>query len=95
MIKRLSLLLLPTLVSLSLEAAETDPLFQSVERLDITITAPFGRIDKERDKETEYEGVLSYVDSAGATVSLDVVLEVRGNYRLIKRNCRYSHCGWI
>jgi hypothetical protein len=45
MIKRLSLLLLSILVSLSLEAAETDPLFQSAERLDITITAPFGRID--------------------------------------------------
>lgn len=94
MIKRLPLLLFPILVSLSLEAAGTDPLFQSAERLDITITAPFGRIDKERDKETEYEGVLSYVDSAGATVSLDLVLEVRGNYRLIKRNCRYSQL-WV
>lgn len=94
MIKRLSLLLFPIFISISLEAAESDLLFQSVERLDITITAPFGRIDKERDKETEYDGVLSYVDSAGAVVNLDVALEVRGNYRLIKRNCRYSQL-WV
>jgi hypothetical protein len=94
MLKRLSLLLIPILTSVSLEAAESDLLFQSTERLEITITAPFGRIDKERDKEIEYAGVLSYVDSAGATINLDVELEVRGNYRLIKSNCRYSQL-WV
>ncbi len=94
MLKRLSLLLIPILTSVSLEAAESDLLFQSTERLEITITAPFGRIDKERDKEIEYAGVLSYVDSAGATINLDVELAVRGNYRLIKSNCRYSQL-WV
>ena len=94
MLKRLSLLLIPILTSVSLEAAESDLLFQSTERLEITITAPFGRIDKERDKEIEYAGVLSYVDSAGATINLDVELGVRGNYRLIKSNCRYSQL-WV
>ena len=94
MLKRLSLLLIPILTSVSLEAAESDLLFQSTERLEITITAPFGLIDKERDKEIEYAGVLSYVDSAGATINLDVELGVRGNYRLIKSNCRYSQL-WV
>lgn len=94
MLKRLSLLLIPILTSVSLEAAESDLLFQSTERLEITITAPFGRIDKERDKEIEYAGVLSNVDSAGATINLDVELAVRGNYRLIKSNCRYSQL-WV
>ncbi len=94
MLKRLSLLLIPILTSVSLEAAESDLLFQSTERLEVTITAPFGRIDKERDKEIEYAGVLSYVDSAGATINLDVELAVRGNYRLIKSNCRYSQL-WV
>lgn len=94
MMKRLSIMLFPVFISISLAAEESDLLFQSAEPLDITITAPFRRIDKERDKETEYEGLLSYLDAQGETVNLDVMLEVRGNYRLIKRNCRYSQL-WV
>ncbi|MCH8263802.1 MAG: hypothetical protein IIC10_00280 [Proteobacteria bacterium] len=71
-----------------------DPLFQSTDLLDITLVAPFDRIDRDRDKEQEYEGSLSYTDANGQEVVLDITLEVRGNDRLKKENCRYSQL-WV
>ena len=71
-----------------------DPLFQSSEIIDITLTAPFRLIDDERDKEKEYEGSLSYTDAVGEQVRLDVGLQVRGNWRLRKDNCTYSQL-WV
>jgi hypothetical protein len=48
-----------------LAAAEPDPLFQSVDSLDITLTGPFTTIDRERDKDTEYTGdTLTYLKTA-------------------------------
>lgn len=78
-------------------AAQTtvpDPLFASDSLLDITLTAPFAEIDRDRDKEKAYPGTLSYVDESGQQVVLDVSLEVRGNWRLQKDNCRYSQL-WV
>jgi len=71
-----------------------DLLFQSTEVLDITLTAPFRTIDRERDKEKEYEGTLSYLSDSGEEVVLDVNLTVRGNWRLQKYNCQYSQL-WV
>ncbi|MCH7817019.1 MAG: hypothetical protein IIC60_10675 [Proteobacteria bacterium] len=75
-------------------ATEPDPLFQSTELLDITITGPFALIDGNRKKDEEYTGTLSYTDATGQQVVLDVKLEVRGNWRLEKENCRYSQL-WV
>lgn len=75
-------------------AAESDPLFNSDELLDITLTAPFDRIDDDRDKELQYDGTLSYVDESGQQVDLDVELSVRGNWRLDRRNCSYAQL-WV
>lgn len=76
-------------------AAQLDSLFQSSDILDITLTAPFARIDRERDKEKKYkDATLSYVDGSGMQIVLDVELEVRGNYRLQKDICRYSQL-WV
>lgn len=82
---------LPTAVAF---AAEPDPLFQSSDLLDITLSAPFRLIDRERDKDKEYQGSLSYTDASGQQVVLDVTLEVRGQWRLRKENCRYSQL-WV
>ena len=76
------------------QAAPPDVLFLSRDILDITLTAPFGEIDRARDKDTEYEGTLRYTDSNNAEVVLDVKLQVRGNYRLQASVCRYSQL-WI
>tara|TARA_Y100000031_G_scaffold114598_1_gene126743 strand:+ start:620 stop:1006 length:387 start_codon:yes stop_codon:yes gene_type:complete len=71
-------------------AADPDPLFQSSETLEITLTAQIDEIDDTRDKDTEYEGTLSYLDAAGTEIILDASFSVRGNWRLDKRNCRYA-----
>ena len=76
------------------QTAEPDPLFLSDTPLNITFEAPFGQIDRERDKEAEYEGVMRYTDASGEELSFDIGLEVRGNWRLQKSNCRYSQL-WI
>ena len=81
-------------IATSAQSAEPDPLFQSDTPLDITFEAPFAQIDRERDKEAEYEGVMRYVDADGLEVRLDMKLEVRGDWRLQKRNCHYSQL-WV
>lgn len=88
------LLALLTGSSLSAAAEAPDPLFSSPEPFALTLTAPFARIDRERDKEQEYVGTLSYVDESGAMVVMDVDLEIRGNWRLRKANCNYSQL-WV
>ena len=94
MCRFLSLLLCSISSGALLAAGSPDPLFQSTEILDITLVAAFDRIDRDRDKEQEYEGTLSYTDANGQEVVLDITLEVRGNDRLKKANCRYSQL-WV
>ena len=94
MCRLLSLLLCSVSSGALFAAPPPDPLFQSTDLLDITLVAPFDRIDRDRDKEQEYEGSLSYTDANGQEVVLDITLEVRGNDRLKKENCRYSQL-WV
>ena len=94
----LALMLAVALIPLSsgvISAPEApNPLFQSNEILDITLTAPFGLIDRERDKEQKYDATLSYQDSTGQTSTQKISLKVRGNNRLRKDLCKYSQL-WI
>lgn len=93
--RSLTLFLLSTwMLTASAQVVELDPLFQSNVPLSITFEAPFAQIDRERDKEAEYKGIMRYVDSAGLEVRFDIALEVRGNWRLKKSNCRYSQL-WV
>jgi len=97
MIRAIPLVVLSVLYFTPLRAAESAqpaPLFQSEETLAITLTAPFGLIDSDRDKEQEYEGTLSYLSADGQPVLLDANFEVRGNFRLRKDVCRYSQL-WV
>jgi len=94
MCRFLSLLLCSVSTAVLFAAPSPDPLFQSADLLDITLVAPFDQIDRDRDKEREYEGSLSYTDANGQEVVLDITLEVRGNDRLKKANCRYSQL-WV
>lgn len=89
----LTLFILPC-AALRAQPATPDPLFSSDELLNITLTAPFRQIDRERDKKAEYAGALSYTDSEGAPVVLNIKLQVRGNYRLDPKICRYSQL-WL
>ncbi len=61
------------------------PLFASAEPLELTLEAPFKRIDRERDKSQEYAGRLLHDD-----LTLDVKLSVRGNFRLRRKVCHHA-----
>lgn len=76
------------------QAANEAPLFLNTDVLDITLSGPFRTIDRERDKDSEYEGgILTYLDN-GQEISLDVKFEVRGNFRLRNDVCNYAQL-WI
>ncbi|MEZ5491154.1 MAG: hypothetical protein R3F50_12660 [Gammaproteobacteria bacterium] len=94
MIRACFLVLLFSVPLVSLQATERAPLFESDDTLELKLTAPFRAIDKERDKDEEYEGTVSYQSADGEAVVLDANFEVRGNYRLRKDICRYSQL-WI
>lgn len=61
-----------------------DPLFESNEKLEVTLEAPLAQIRKERDKTQDYPGTLTYEGQR-----FSVSLSARGNTRLKKQNCRY------
>ncbi len=81
-------------VVLSAPAYAADPLFADDSLLEITVTGPFARIDKERDKEQEYEGSLTYTGDDGQPVTLDAKFSVRGNFRLRKDVCSHAQL-WV
>ena len=94
MIRITILLAIIAIPVVSVQAADPAPLFQSGETLNITLTGPFREIDRERDKELEYEGTLAYTEADGRVVTLDARLEVRGNYRLRTDICRHAQL-WV
>ena len=70
---------------------EPDPLFRSDDLLSITLSGPFSTLNKERDKEKIYGDTrLIYTDQQDNEVSVDVQMQVRGNYRLRKEVCRIA-----
>jgi hypothetical protein len=90
--------MLPRLICLLLLAlplaAGAEPLFDSDEVLAIEINAPFRLIDRERDKEKEYPGSLSYEDPVHGPTTLSAKLSVRGNFRLRKDVCSHAQL-WV
>ncbi len=67
-----------------------DPLFQSHDRLTLTIEAPLGTIFREREQESSYHpAVLIVGDSSGAVTRLDIQLKTRGNNRLQRSVCAF------
>ena len=71
-------------------ARDADPLFQSDELLNITLEGPISKLDKERELDAVYEPAnLTYEDSQGETVTLNVRLQPRGNKRLNQGVCSF------
>jgi hypothetical protein len=77
-----------------LAAEQLDILFSDSEIIDLRLEAPFSLIDSERDKEKRYDGTLSYIDAQGERIFIDANFEVRGNWRLVKENCRHPQL-WV
>lgn len=86
--------LLLALLMLLAPTAFADPLFESQDPLSIRLNAPFETIDRERDKEKEYEGSVVYEDPELGTTTLDAKFSVRGNFRLRKDVCSHAQL-WV
>jgi hypothetical protein len=66
------------------------PMFQSDELLEITITGALNQLDEDRDTGITYKPVtITYENSTGKTVSVDVELNSRGEKRLSQRTCNF------
>jgi hypothetical protein len=81
----------PTLVAVQQDASqESTVLFTSEEPLDLTITGPIHDVVRDTgDEPEEHEGTLSYVDELGDTVTLDLKLRTRGNFRRQRKICDF------
>ena len=69
------------------EPTTPDPLFQSDEPLDVTITAPLTTLIKERPKDEYLTGAFQYTEADGDTVDFDLDIRARGNFR--HANCEF------
>lgn len=63
------------------ERAVPDPLFQSDETLQVTISAPLTSLVEERSKEDYLPGVFRYTGTDGTAVDFDIEIRTRGNFR--------------
>ena len=72
------------------EYREADLLFRSNDVLNVTITAPFKTLMKDRPTEEDLPGQLTYVDAAGVTVEMNIGLRTRGNYRRQMQVCPFA-----
>lgn len=93
--RRVTFLCLIALCGDSLVADDTappkpNPLFASENILEITITAPFSQIMRERSTDEETAGRLSYVDAEAGEISFDVGIRTRGKYRQQARICPFA-----
>lgn len=64
-----------------------DPLFADDSTLEVTITAPFATLVRERPTEEYIPGTFQYADENGEAVTHDVGLRTRGHFR-------YQTCGF-
>jgi len=73
--------MLPAVTLLAEESKTPDLLFQDVEILEVTLTAPLTTLVKERPKENYLPGVFEYAAADGTAVKLDIEIRTRGHFR--------------
>ncbi|MDK1023864.1 MAG: hypothetical protein QGD92_06475 [Gammaproteobacteria bacterium] len=72
-------------------AKQADPLFRSHDLLGLNIRGPLSTLNRERDKDKRYsDSLLSYAADDGTIIELEIELQVRGNFRLDKKVCRFA-----
>lgn len=74
-------ILATVLPSVAADASEPDPLFQSHETLDVTLSVPLTTLVRDRPTEEYLQGTLSYSGEDGKTESFDVKIRARGHSR--------------
>ena len=86
----LSILLLALGAATQAGAQDLSPLFQSLEPVNITLTAPFQKVNRARgEKRPEYPATLTMANADGSQVSLDLEIRTRGHFRAKKEVCSY------
>lgn len=75
------LLVLPAAAAAAEESKAPGVLFQDLETLEATITAPLTTLVKERPKEGYLPGVFQYSLADGTAVKLDIEIRTRGHFR--------------
>ncbi len=82
--------------SATVNAETSVPLFGSHDLLEVTLTAEFPSIFRERDqtKSKYHPATLGYVDDSGNPVTVLVDIKTRGQFRLQRDNCRYPPLFW-
>jgi len=74
-------ILLYSPAGLAADGAAPDPLFQSHDTLDVTISVPLTTLLRDRPTEEDLQGVLSYIGEDGETTTLGVKVRARGHSR--------------
>ncbi len=75
----------------TLENRSEAGLFTSQEIMELVIEAPLETLLEDRgDHDRKYHDGKLYVKSADSTLSLDIELKVRGNFRRFKENCEFT-----
>ena len=67
--------------TVSVAAGDPDPLFQSHETLDVTLSAPLTTLLRDRSTEVYLQGSLTYSGDGGEPQTLDVKIRARGHSR--------------
>lgn len=69
---------------------DADPLFRSADVLELRIAAPLETLMRERPDEEELPGTASWTDADGRSVTVDVDIRTRGNYRRQRDICPFA-----
>lgn len=69
---------------------DSAPLFAQDDVLDVSIEAPFNRIMRQRIAEEDLPATLTYKNSEGLAVSLEIGIRTRGKYRQQWRVCPFA-----
>ncbi len=72
------------------ELSKPTPLFAEDQPIEVTITAPFWSIMRERPTEDETPGQLTFNDVEAGEVTFDVGIRTRGRYRQQARVCPFA-----
>jgi hypothetical protein len=83
----MTLILVGVLITAAAEGDSGDPLFQDQSTLKVEISAPLSTLIRNRSEEEDLPGVVSFKDTGGTLVELDVQVTTRGNFR--RKNCDF------
>ena len=90
---RLTLIALALFLSVTTAEAQVsgavDPLFQSLDVVEVRLAAPLVAIMSNRKESKQFDGKLLHVDAAGISTELDVEIRTRGRFRLQKAVCAF------